>query len=56
LDLDLDLDLSESMPHAAVKAGAVSDIDFPHLTLAKQAHVEADNLIQFDLPLPPSKG
>jgi hypothetical protein len=54
--LDLDLDLSESMPDVAVKAGALSDIDFPHLAPAKQAHVEADNLIQFDLPMPPSKG
>jgi pilus assembly protein FimV len=56
LDLDLDLDLSESMSNDAAKSSAVSDIDFPHLTLAKQAHVEADNLIQFDLPMPPSKG
>jgi hypothetical protein len=54
--LDLDLDLSESMPDVAVKAGALPDINFPHLAPAKQAYVEADNLIQFDLPMPTRKG
>lgn len=46
--LSLDLDISESMPNAVV--------NFPHLAPAKQVNVEADNLIQFDLPMPPSKG